>query len=202
MGRNLVINGEAMTWVKFGKHIGITNSVPGVSGSQVLFELGLASEEIRVTPKYNHMDLPADDYGRETSPETLWMGAECNVQMTLVHYDPYVLDAIMNESMGGFELGEDPGVLAPIGRPMGANVPMYSSGNHYMSLNILSPVQDMPYRFRTGYLTGPPVEIPLGTSRTLAKLNWRFIPYARPNASGEVYSSGVVLWDRELDRDP
>ena len=201
MARDLYINGESMTWVKFGRHINITEST-GMSGSFILFELGLTQDEIRIVPKFVHQDINADDFGREICPETLWMGAECNVQMTLVHYDPFVLDAIIADSMGGTDLGGDAGVLAPFGKPMGANVAQFASGNHYMSLNILSPVESKPYRFRTGYLTGPPVEIPLGTSRTLAKLNWRFIPYARPNASGEVYSSGVVLWDRELDTDP
>ena len=89
-----------------------------------------------------------------------------------------------------------------------------------MSVHIASPVEAKPWRFPTAYLTNRPMELPLGTSRSLVILNWRAIPYkppTRPTVISEaivvglrppvvttitrfgdapdVSSDGVVLWD-------
>lgn len=202
MGRDYYIQGECMVKVRGGAHI------PDFVGD-VSRELGLASEGIRVAPQFSHQDLPAADFGGHSAPEVLWMGGDCRVSMTLVHFDKDLLEFCVMEAMGGVSGG----VFAPCGRPMGANRDLYASGNHYITLFLTSTGSSgLPYRFPACYLAERPLEIPLGTERSLVRLEWRAVPYAKlvgvptstistPGAStpaaivGEVYSSGVVLWD-------
>lgn len=216
MARSFNINGETLVAVKFGAQVLDTEF--GEDNGSALFELGLAADGIRVTPQFAHIDVPADDFGPNVPPETLAMLAEVQIMMRLIHYDVNVLDACLAESTainGGLFFA---GVLPPAGRPMGAyrqlpsNDPGtgVSSGCHYMSLNLTSPQLDFPWRFRACYLTGPPVEISLGTETTMAELNWRCIPYVRPvrtlatpmsgfSPYAELTSAFTVLFDHTLD---
>jgi hypothetical protein len=103
---------------------------------------------------------------------------------------------------------------------LGNNTVMFSSTCHYISLNILSPMEGLPYRFRTSYLSQQPVEYPLGNRVSIVKLNWRSILYTPqappslpslisvdslpneqnlPTIKNELVSSGAVLWDRVTD---
>lgn len=219
MPRDFVVNGETLVSVKGGAHW------PNAQPIRDLSELGLASEGIHVSPRFYHRDVHVDDFGPDVPPEVLWQLAEVRVRMTLIHFDEYVLDCCIAEAMGGpvsFEVDIPPnlhpvrpsvGNFNPCGKPLGGGVPRLSSGNHYISLNLSSPVLLKPWRFLTCYLTGPPLEIPLGTSRTAAVCEFRAIPYAFPTskttlgAGGEpntvewndLSSSGVILWDRGID---
>ena len=199
MARGFQVNGESLVRVKFGAHI------PPLGGNaekgQQLYELGLASEGIQIQPTFNHYDVKIDDFGPNVPTEMLWMGADVTIAMTLIHFDLDVLEGCIAESMGGHFNGlvGSIGTFSAIGKPMGALQKLGQARNHFMSLNLSSPMLLTPWRFPATYLTGPPVIIPLGTKAMAVKLNWRAIPYALPSSEGGVdsgiYSSGAVLWD-------
>ena len=197
MARDVIINGETMVRVRFGGHV--SPSVSNIVGSSTnLSELGMADAAVRIMPRFSHQDVNIDDFGPDVPAEVLFNLAEVNIQFTLVHYDIAVLARCLQESMagGGFATGNE-GTMAPAGQPMGAGLAPLSSGNHFVSLNLLSPVLAYPWRFRSAYLADRPVEIPIGSKRTLAICNWRAIPY-QPLAS-EILSSGAPLFDHTLD---
>lgn len=219
MSRGFQINGESLLRVKFGSHIA-PGTVPygavAVSGS--LYELGLAAENVTVVPRFYHKDMLVDDFGPNIPPEVMCFISDCTITMQLIHYDKGVLDVCMSESMGGttrFDVLGNPvatpagSILAPAGQPIGAGRNLGASGCHFMGLNILSPVLNMPWRFPASYLPTTPLELPLGTTKTLANVVFRAIPYVSPllfsntqnNPIGtqEIQSSGVRLWDRTLD---
>lgn len=200
MARDWYINAECLVRVK------------GARGTVIedISELGLASEAIRVTPRFVHQDMRADDYGPDVPADVLWGLAEVQVRTPLVHFDPDVLDACLNQSMaGGLGPRNLPGIMAPAGRPMGALLPLFSSGCHYVQIGLTSFRVAQHWRFVAAYLTGPPVEWSLGTEKSVVVCNWRAIPYATPptetvflssggvNRPGEVSASGLVVWDRK-----
>lgn len=239
MSRDFQINGETVVRTKFGAHLpsSISNySPPGAtSPSSNLSELGLASEGIRITPRFVHKDINVDDFGPEIPAEVMWLLADVNIRMTLIHYDVSILDFCLSESMGGTFLGGAPGlfdfagIMQPAGSFLGNYVPYLLSGYHYTSLNLTSPALNFPWHFPAAYLTGPPIELPLGTQASMVELNWRAIPYVVPmisvptiivipsagigvgtfinvgpavsvvNFKGEIFSSGVVLWNHLID---
>lgn len=202
MAREFIFNGESLVRVKGGAHYG---SRP----IAVLSELGLTSDQIKVTPKFSHIDIRCDDFGPEIPAEVMYHLADVRISMTLIHYDREVLNVCIAESMAGAPLSLGPtivpfaGTLNPAGTMMGGNLPLFSSGNHYISLNIASPEIHKPWRFPTCYLAQSPVEIPLGTQASMVVLNWRAIPYTHylsiGDATEELYSSGRVLWDFQED---
>ncbi len=193
-------------------------------------ELGLARDQIFVSPKLYHQDLHPDDLGPSSAGETLFMGGECLVRMDLIHWDEDIFEMCMVESMaGGFTpansiaglstptspvsgmagvkgllfpqssgtsfgttgggLGGRPpgfpgqlrylgaGTLGPVGQPMGRGRPVLSSGCHYMMLNVMSPKDGLPYRFRACYLSDY-WTYPMGSKATVLALAWRAVPYA------------------------
>ncbi len=155
-------------------------------------DLGLAVDKITVTPRWKHEGIKVDDFGPDIPPELMWNLADCNIRMRLIHYDQAALQICLAESMGGSVFGffapgrpapainQGPidGLMAGAGSMMGNNLPVLSSGNHYISLNILSPVLNVPWTFPTAYLDAQPVVIPLGTEASIVDLSWRAIPYA------------------------
>jgi len=189
MARDYVINGETLVRVKFGSHV---NPLLGLATSTqpTILELGLASEGIRITPDWRHYDLHADDFGPQVPPEVLWMGGTCDVQMTLVHFDMGILQFCLSEAEGGLNtdvLGNfNEGNLVPFGRPLGAGLPLYASGNHHVALELSSPVRNNPWSFAACHLTRPPMILPLSTERSLAMCHWRAIPYAANTQSGTI----------------
>lgn len=208
MGRDFVVNGETLVRVKGGSHTGSYLS----GGISVNTDLGLAVDSIRVIPKFVRKDIYVDDFGPDIPAEVLFMLGECTIQMGLVHYDPVILNTCVAEGMAGGGGGNLDGVMAPAGTPMGALIPVFSSGCHYVSLNLLSPQLNLPWRFRACYLNDPPFNLPLGTEKSIPMLNWRAIPYtapqtaslstspgAGPSPPGELISSGIQLWDRVLN---
>ena len=229
MPRDFQINGETLVRVRFGGHLagGVggglidgalfpgTEPLPGGSGQ--LYELGLAEENVNIVPQYIHRGVPADDFGPEVPAEVIAMLAWVSIQMTLIHYDVNVLEECLAEALGGnAAIIPPPGktgiAMMGAGQALGHGLPIGSSGCHYVSLNLLSPQLQYPWRFYSCYLAGQPVTYPLGTEKSAVVCNFRAIPYTYPgqgfatalNTSGqgidkEVASSGRVLWDRVLD---
>lgn len=182
MARIFVVNGECLV------------SVQGMVGTDIeeASELGLAERGITVTPRYSHKDIHVDDFGPDIPIDVLTQLAECTITMTLVDFDPDILDACLAESMGGGIAGtmEGSGIL------LGAGIPLYEDGCHYITVTLASPVLGNPWTFPASYMPVHPAEIPLGTSKTLAKLMWRAIPYVVPNGNNELVSRGAVVWLR------
>lgn len=223
MSREFFINGETLVTVKGGQHtsgllylpntateyqIGVGN-VKAIASGAPAAELGLAVDQIQVTPRWKHRDFRADDFGPDVPPEVMVNIADVQIHMTLIHFDHDVLDGCWSEAMGGAggEAVDAGGIVLPLlgqvlgaGALMGGGLPLLASGNHFISLNLLSPVGKKPYHFPAAYLTEDPVHFPLGTGTSAVALNWRAIPYhnqtgtQNPFAS-EIRSSGLVLWD-------
>ncbi len=199
MSRGYTIFGEFIVKVKNGL-------ISNIGDTPV--ELGLTSEPVKIYPRYNHLDIYTDDFGPSVPVEMLWNLAEVNIQMTLVHYDIDVLDACMKAAMGGgnFDqgnpLGDETidGFMAAAGRPMGLGQDITIPSNQYVRLYLVptSTSEYLPYRFLFCYLDRS-MEIPLGTERSLIRLNWRCIPY-QPLTTEEISSfEGVSLWDNLSD---
>jgi hypothetical protein len=180
-----------------------------VSGGLVgtVEELGLTSEQVRIHPRYNFRDIPTDDFGA-APVETRWDLADATVTMTLVHYDPDVLNKCMGSAMGGggFDTSSITdnidGFMAGAGRLLGFNRGLGTAANMYVTVYLI-PADDggfEPYRFYACYLDARPLVIPLGTERTLVQLSWRVIPYQEITTEGGVMvetssQEGVTLWD-------
>ena len=203
MVRAFQINGATLVKVKGGGAL----ASPSLPNEARLRELGLAADKIEIVPKWRHEEIHVDDFGPNIPVELQWMLAEVMIRMRLIHFDDTILTACITESMGG---GTE-GVMAPAGRPMGAGKAMFQPGNHYMSLNLLSPVLNKPWRFKSCLLVTEPLSTPLGTEAIAVDCMWRAIPYALAGAGynlaagagvpGELVSSGTVLWDHTLDDD-
>ncbi len=196
MPRDFICNGEALISVRGGAHMG-----SGAIG--VYSELGLTTDQIRIVPRFYQRALYVDDFGPDCPVEVMAGIASVDFRLNLIHYDPNVLDIMMRESMaGGGNVGFNPnaGTFAPWGTPMGAGLPLFASGNHYFGVNIASPVLQFPWRFFNCYLPEQPVEIPLGTEKSITSCNVRAIPYSSPLGPNGVISlsSGGILVDGAL----
>lgn len=193
MTRDFRINGETMIKVKGGQHM---------SGRAIanLAELGLTTGPVVITPTFMHYDKRVDDFGPDVPADVLWNLADVRIRATLIHYDADVLDTCIKESMGGGLPGffNEAGLCGPAGTPLGKGKALFASGNNLISVNLLSPQLNNPWRFPACYLTGPPIELPLGTQASAVLINWRAIPY-KPLVSGGISSSGAPLWYRNLD---
>lgn len=221
--RDFFVNGPAL--VKIKGNGALANATTHVAA---LHELGLSSDAISITPRFVYKPQKLADYGDDIAPDTIWMMADCTITMTLIYFNPFVLRGCLMESMagGGRIPGvEDPffggqltpvdGVLPAAGTPMGAMIPLMTSGNHYMSLNILSPNAEYPWRFPASCLAEQPMEMPLGTAKSMVKLTWKAIPYPNLTLGGAGQklfpgdkafarykyqgSSGAILWTHTLD---
>lgn len=118
------------------------------------------------------------------------------------------------------------GYFGGVGKMLGGGKQRFEAGNLYISLSITAQVysrqfpefreEPRPYRFPTAYIAANPMEIPLGTERTLLVVRWRAIAYRAPFApkgttpndnristttTRELKSKGAVLWDRRVDTD-
>ena len=200
MSRSFYINGESMVAVK------------GTIGSQIigqgLTQLGLTDSPIVVTPNFKHKDINVNAWGSDEVPTDLQsFMSDCNVRMTLVHFDPNVLVECSQLSLNA-NPGSAFGTMPRTGLTMGGNAARFGVGNNYIGLNILSPIAGVPWRFLYAYLTGPPFTWPLGTERSLVTLNWRAICYtndpfgggtAQPGTVAGTGSQGAILWDNTLD---
>lgn len=189
MARNWFINGETMVFVK-GR---------ADSGIGTLQELGLAADQIVITPTYYHKPINVDAWGGANGPpaEVQVFLASVTVRMALIHLDRSILDICEALSLGAGVV--NPGVLPRAGALLGNNVARFAAGNNYVGLNLSSPVGNKPWRFYFAYLTGPPFSFPLGTEKSIVQLNWEVIPYTRDPYNSGSGASGQVLWDHTLD---
>lgn len=190
MPRDLFINGETMVLVKGRSDSAIAN----------LAELGLAVDDIKVTPQHELEDVTCNAWGKVPFDQQVF-GAYVDIQMTLVQYDNDILDVCIQESMGGTL---DIGKVARAGARLGNNQPRfapgpYSAGNHYIGLNLSSPVGAKPWRFLYTFLTRQPYTYPLGTRRSMVTLSWRCIPYTQDPYQAGAGALGQILFDHTLD---
>lgn len=190
MARDFQINGPCLALVK-GR---------ADSGIGTLQELGLAEGPIRVSLEFRHRDMQVDAWGGEIPPDVQFMLAAVNVFIPLIHFDRSILDVCIAESMGG---APAIGQLAGAGRRMGNNLPRFAGGgvdgNHYISLNLTSPVGLKPWRFYTTYLVNNPADFPLGTEKSMVQTQWRCIPYTTDPYQAGAGAQGWPLWDHTND---
>lgn len=200
MARDFAIDGEVLALVKGGQHTSLF-----ISGDiSTLKQLGLASEPVRVIPRWIHKDIYTDDFGPDIPAELMTFLADVTITLPLIHFDPLILDTCLDESLGGTN-APFAGTMPPAGSLIGNGLPVLSSGCHYISLNLTSPVLNYPWHFPATVMTGPPLEWPMGTEASVVLTTWRAIPYIPPTSSNsqgqvsEAISSGTVLWNRTLD---
>lgn len=188
MARSLFINGPTLITVKGNSNTSLAT----------IQELGLSDQPIRLSFNLRHMDVNIDAYGGEIPFELQAKLVDVSLNMTLVHVDYTILEAVLAESMGGAS-AVSPGVLPIAGATMGGAGARFSANWHYVELGITSPVGGVPWRFANCYLTGQPYEIPLGTERSIINLNFRCIPYSSdPYSAGGTTGGatlGYQLWD-------
>jgi hypothetical protein len=172
-------------------------TVKGRSDSAIaaVSQLGLADSPITITPTFKFKDVNVDAWGMAPA-EVQWMLAEAAISMRLINFDRAVLDACVALSMGGGQ--PSVGQMARAGTLMGGNVPLFSPGNNYITLNILSPVDGKPWRFFTSYLAERPMEYPLGTEKSIVQLTWRAIPWTLDPWNGGLGATNVALWDNTV----
>lgn len=178
-------------------------------------QLGLTSEPVKVFPRYSHIDKVTDDFGPEIPVEVFWMMGEALISMSLVHYDNDILAQCMRASMGGggidnnnpdgesddFTEGAMDGFLGPAGRPLGYGRALGTAANQYTTVYLIpfTGASIRPYRFKACYINAQPMEIPLGSERSIVRLMWRCIPYQQLTSSEVKSVDGVPLWDRTSD---
>ncbi|MDE2098088.1 MAG: hypothetical protein KGL39_12615 [Patescibacteria group bacterium] len=215
MARDWFINGESLVFVK-------SHNITVGTTTNNLTELGLSEGPIKIRPNFFHQDLTLDAWGGEVPAEVQVFLTDVDITMSLVHFDRSVLDSCLLESIGGpsaigqttragSRLGYNPitaGTLPP-GRK--------DSTYHYIDLFIASPVASKPWHFFYTYLTGPPMDFPLGTEKSIVHLNWKAIPWpdvskntgvnpgdpARVDSAGTINgASGQPIWAYDLTWDP
>lgn len=195
MARSFFVNGETLVQVK-GR---VDSPIASIT------QLGLADAPIRITLDYRHKDAQVDAWGGEVPPDTQFMLAEARISMTLIHFDFAVLQTCLQLSMAG---APAEGQMARAGQFMGNGQAQFAAavqptgllaGNNYISLNLSSPVQGIPWRFFFSYLSSPPMEFPLGTEKSVVALNWRAIPYTIDPYNGGLGAYGAPLYDHGQD---
>ena len=196
MARDFIINGETMVHVKIP---------PGIGGylPADVYELGLAAEEVRIIPRFVYQDIKADDFGPEIPADVMWLLADVTIRMGLIHYNRDVLDTCLASSMAGTTniSSKWAGTLVGAGTLMGNGKDVGSAGNSFIGLSLLSPnLLNYGWRFPAAYLADRPLDLPLGTNRTIALCQWRAIPYRPPGLrTVETKSTGTILFDHNPD---
>ena len=179
MARSYFVNGEALVRVKAGAHI----SSPASMANSAAVTLGIAETGIEISPKYAHFDVLTDQQGTQVPAEIMSELVEAKIHMTLIHFDPDVLDVCLSEGLGGYSFSNATATENSAGMVLGRNQALLASGNHFMSLGITSPVASKPWRFQAAFLEQNPMEWPLGTLRSKVRLNWRAIVYVNTNGT-------------------
>lgn len=189
MARDFQINGETMVYVKGAANTAIAN----------LTELGLAVDQVRITPNFRHLDIKVDAWGGSDGPpaDVQWMLMDVMIQMTLVHFDYDVLEHCLQLSAGGPNAAFH--TMTRAGARLGNNFARFEAGNRYIGLNLASPQGQRPWRFYFAYLASQPVTIPLGVERSLVPVTWRAIPYTQDPWGAGLGAEGNVIWDHVLD---
>lgn len=199
MSRTFLINGESIVYTTFGESVeSIQEATPTSPGGQT-YELGLAEGPIRVIFSPQYQEVYTDNIGPKVPVDLLTQNVAVFISMVLVHYDPFVLDACIQEGLGGQAAGilTTPAGLynnlltvQNAGIQIGGGFPVGTPFNHYIGLAITSNAFGKPYYFPATYLTGNPLVIPLGTEKSLADVQFRSIPYNFPAAKA---SPGIGL---------
>lgn len=158
--------------------------------------MGLAVDRITIQPNFRHRDITLDAWGGEVPAEVQAMLFDVNISMALVYFDNTVKDVCLQLSIGG---AGAIGQTTRAGTLLGNGVGRFAVGNNYIGLNIASPIGQKPWRFYFTYLTGPPMEYPLGTEKTIMVLNWRAIPYVVDPWRGGLGATNYPIWDHSLD---
>ena len=157
-------------------------------------ELGLSDSSIVITPTFKSMDIAVDTWGstKGPPPEIQSFLAEASVSMTLVHFDQSVLNSCIAQSMAASTAG----TLSHAGTLMGGNAALQASGNYYIQLGLSAPIGGQPWTFFACKLEGN-YSYPVGTERSVVRLNWRVIPYPPGGDpwNGGQGANGVVLWN-------
>lgn len=197
MARDIYINGEVLVRAR-----------GGAVGAAVA-NLGLCSDSVVVTPKFNHLDIQVDAWGGKNGPpmDVQWMLAEAQITMTLVHLDAAVLDACLRSSMGGAATA---GRMVRAGTRLRGNNTIASTANNLIELYLTAPIAGggaLPWYFPTVYMTGPPVQWPIGVERSLVQATFRAIPvpviisgvadpYGAGAGAGTAVAPTVEVWRR------
>lgn len=185
MARDIFVNGETMVFVK------------GAAGSGIASysQLGLADAPIVISPQDTFLDIKVDAWGAPP-PEVQHMNTTITISMSLIHFDRTVLDYCIQESMGG---AAAVGTLTRAGTRLGNGGARFASNNHFIGLNLASPVAGKPWRFYYTHLAGNPYSFPLGSERSAVNLTWRAVPYISDPWNSGNGAQNVVMYDHVLD---
>lgn len=183
MARAFQVPGECLVLVKGN----VASSIPTLS------ELGLSEGPIQVVPRYVHSPIVLDAHGH-VPVENQMMLCDAAISMALINYDNAVLQACLQEAAAGVAAGTQPRA----GTLMGGGVARFAVGNHYIGLNLTSPVMNFPYRFLYAMIMGSP-RFPMGTEKSVVQINFQAVAYMVDPWNGGLGASGSVVWDNTLD---
>lgn len=158
--------------------------------------LGLAEDAIQITERFHDEDVIVDATGSAVpnAVDQQIYGFNCFITMNLVHYDPLILQEVIRLGAGG---GTVEGTAGRAGTLLGGNLPLYTPGNNLVSLGILSPVGGIPWRFFGGKITGD-FAYPLGTKRSIVRVNWRYFTYLVDPWNNGLGLTGTPVYDHGL----
>ncbi len=188
MARQYFINGETMITVK------------GNATSQIatVQQLGLSQDAIEVTEYYMQDDIGVDAYGNTPHPNPPDMqifGSYATFTTNLVHYDPVILQECIRLSFGNAPVE---GQQSRAGSLYGGNVALYAPGNCYISVGTSSPVGNIPWTFLSCHMAQQPFIYPLGTKRSIVRVQWRAIAYSVDPWNGGTGSQGVPVYTHNV----
>jgi hypothetical protein len=191
MPRGFFINGPCLVEIGF----------PAQYGGSGLEELGLSTDSVQVIPHFEHYEKHIDNFGPNVPADLIGLGGWAEVRMTLVHFNPVVLRACINESLaGGFGAfgGQFTGLLGPIGEMFGNGVKAYrGTGSHFVGVCLTSPYIGFPWRFLSAVLQDQ-ATWPLGTKTSMVDLSWKCLPRITSpyqNSTTDLRSTGAAIWD-------
>lgn len=159
-------------------------------------ELGLTDTPIRISPNFRHKPINLNAWG-EAPGEVQFMLASVDVVISLINFDRSVLDVCLMEAMGG---APAIGNLTIAGTRLGNGKPMFAPGvgtigNHYVQLSISSPTAGKPWNFISAYMSSMPMEMPLGTEKSVVTTRWTAIPYDTNYYNAGLSAYGLALWN-------
>ena len=183
MTRSFKIPGESLVSVKGGAGTSLAG------GSQ----LTLATDQIQVSITPKHEDVVVNAWGR-VPPDVQMMLAEAMVTINGIHTDMAVVQTLLQLALAAPAEGQ----LPHAGTLMGGGFARYAAGWNYVSLNISSPIANLPWCFLNCYLADN-VGFPLGVEAQVQQLRFRCIPYTVDPWNGGAGASGSVLWTHVLN---
>lgn len=152
--RDFEVIGETLVKVRCGAHLsGVWHSGQTIGDDlggrgktlHLVNELGLTDGPIKISLIGHHEDMRADSFGPKAAPDVMYNYGEAKIDMTLIHYNPSLLELCYNESMGGMQTNLG---LTPPGTPLGKGNLLYASGCNYLGLTLWPTTQA---RFETDY---------------------------------------------------